>query len=59
MRRRKFINLTTEQDIETACKSMDRRERHWLQESTEYTDSDDDESALVFEVRSSRSQEGW
>ena len=59
MRRRTFITLTTEQDIETACKSMDQRERYWLHEATEYTDSDDDESALVFEVRSSRFQEGW
>jgi hypothetical protein len=59
MSRRKFITLTTDQDIETACKSMDRRERYWLQEAAEYTDSDDDESALVFEARSSRFEEGW
>ena len=59
MRRRKFINLTTEQDIETACKSMDRRERYWLHEATEYPDSDDDESALVLEAYSSRFEEGW
>jgi hypothetical protein len=32
MRRRKFIALTTEQDIETACQSLDRRERDALQE---------------------------
>jgi hypothetical protein len=59
MSRRKFITLTTDQDIETACKSMDRRERYWLQEATEYTDRDDDESALVLEARSSRFEEGW
>ena len=59
MRRRKFTTLTTEQDIETACKFMDRRERYWLQEATEYTDRDDDESALVLEARSSRFEEGW
>ena len=32
MRRRKFITLTTEQDIEDACEYMDRRERDALQE---------------------------
>jgi hypothetical protein len=59
MRRRTFITLAIEQDIEAACKSMDRRERYWLQEATECTDSDDDESALVLEARSSRFEEGW
>ena len=59
MSRRKFITLTTDQDIETACELMDRRERHWLQETTEYMDSDDDERALVLEARSSHFEEGW
>jgi hypothetical protein len=33
--------------------------RTLLGEATQYTDRDDDESALVLEVRSSRFEEGW
>jgi hypothetical protein len=59
MSRKKFITLTTDQDIETACKSMDRRERYWLEEATEHSDRDDDERAFVLEARSSHLDEGW
>jgi hypothetical protein len=60
MKRRKFITLTTEQDIETACKSMDRRERDALQElGDEIAESDNDERALVLQARAGLLDDGW
>ena len=60
MKRRKFITLTTEQDIETACKWMDRRERDALQElGHENAESDDDERALVLQARAGLFDGGW
>jgi hypothetical protein len=59
MRLRKFITLTTEQDIEAACESMDRRERDALEEVGEIAESDDDERALVLRARSDRFDDGW
>ena len=59
MRRRKFITLTTEQDIEDACEYMDRRERDALEELGEMAQCDDDERALVLQARSSRVDHGW
>jgi len=60
MKRRKFITLTTEQDIETACKSMDRRERDALQyPGDEIAESDDDERALMLQARAGLFDDGW
>ena len=60
MRRRKFITLTTEQDIEEACEYMDRRERDALQElRDESAESDDDERALVLQARAGLFDDGW
>ena len=60
MKRRKFITLTTEQDIEAACKWMDRRERDALQElGNEIAESDDDERVLVFQARAGLFDDGW
>jgi hypothetical protein len=60
MRRRKFITLTTEQDIEDACEYMDRRERDALQElRDESAESDDDERALVLQARAGLFDDGW
>jgi hypothetical protein len=60
MKRRKFITLTTEQDIETACKWMDLRERDALQEPLdEVPESDDDERALVLQARAGLFDDGW
>jgi hypothetical protein len=59
MRRRKFITLTTEQDIEDACEYMDRRERDALQELRDESDeSDDDERALVLQARAGLFDDG-
>jgi hypothetical protein len=41
MRRRKFITLTTEQDIEAACEYMDRRERDAFEDLGEIAECDD------------------
>jgi len=60
MKRGKLIILTTEQDIETACKWMDRRERDALQERLdEIAESDDDERALVLQARAGLFDDGW
>jgi hypothetical protein len=60
MKRRKFITLTTEQDIETASKWMDRRERDADQGlGDEIADSDDDERALVLQARAGLFDDGW
>ena len=60
MKRRKFITLTTEQDIETACKLMARRERDSHQElGDEIAESDDDERALVLQARAGFFDDGW
>jgi hypothetical protein len=59
MSRRKFITLTTEQDIEDACEYMDRRERDALEELGEIAECDDDARALALQARSSRVDDGW
>ena len=60
MKRKKFITLTTEQDIEMACRWMDRRERDALQEfGDESAESDDDERALVLQAREGLFDDGW
>jgi hypothetical protein len=59
MRRRNFITLTTEQDIEAACEDMDRRERDALEDLGEIAESDDDERALVLQARSGRFDDAW
>ena len=59
MRHRKFITLTTEQDIEAVCEYMDRRERDALEELGEIGECDDDERALVLQARSACSVDGW
>lgn len=59
MRRRTFITLTTEQDIEAACEYMDRRERDVLEEFGEIAECDDDERALVLQARSGLLDDGW
>ena len=60
MKRRKFITLTTEQDIETACKWMDRTERDAHQErGDEIAASDDDERTLVLQARAGLFDDGW
>ena len=60
MKRRKFITLTTEQDIETACKWMDGSERDALQElGDEIAESDHDERALVLQARAGLLDDGW
>jgi hypothetical protein len=59
MSHRKFITLTTEQDIEAACEDMDRRERDALEELGEIAECDDDERALVLQARSGRFDEAW
>jgi hypothetical protein len=60
MKRRKLITLTTEQDIETACKWMDWKERDALQElGDENAESDDDERALVLQARAGLFDDGW
>jgi len=60
MRRRKFITLTTEQDLETACKWMDRRERDAVQGlEEEIAESGDEERALVLRARADLFDDGW
>ena len=59
MSRRKFITLTTEQDIEAACEDMDRRERDAPEELGEIAECDDDERALVLQAHSGRFDDGW
>ena len=59
MKRGEFITLTTEQDIETACKWMDRRERDAHQDGDEIAESDDDERALVLQARAGLVDDGW
>ena len=59
MSRRKFITLTTEQDIEAACEYMDRRERDALEELGEIAECDDDERALVLQARSGHFDDAW
>ena len=59
MRRRQFITLTTEQDIEAACEYMDRRERDAFEDLGEIAESDDDELALVLQARSGRLDDAW
>ena len=60
MSRRKFITLTTEQDIEAACKFMDRRERDAFEAlGDEIAEGDDDERTLVLQARSGRFDDGW
>ncbi len=59
MRSRKFITLTTEQDIEDACEYMDQRERDAFEELGEFAECDDDERALVLQARSYRVDDGW
>jgi hypothetical protein len=59
MRHRKFITLTTEQDIEVACEEMDRRERDALEDLDEIAACDDDERALVLQARSGRFDDAW
>ena len=56
--RRKNITLTTEQDIETACKWMDRRERD-AELRDEIADCDDDERALLLQARSRQFDDVW
>ena len=58
MRRRKFITLTSEQDIEAAWR-LDRRERDALEEFGEIAECDDDEQALVLQARSGRFDDAW
>ena len=59
MRSRKFITLTTEQDIEAACEYMDQRERDAFEDLDEIAECDDDERALVLQARSGRFDDGW
>lgn len=59
MRRRKFITLTTEQDIEAACEYMDRRERDGLEDFGEIVECDDVERALVLQARPDRFDDAW
>jgi len=59
MRRRKFITLTTEQDIEDACEYMDRRERDAFEDLGEIAECDDAERALVLQASSGRFDDGW
>jgi hypothetical protein len=60
MRPRKFITLTTEQDIEAACEYMDRRERDAFEAlGDEIAEVDDDERALVLQARSGRFDDAW
>lgn len=60
MRRRKFITLMTEQDIEAACEYMDRRERDALEAlRNEIAECDDAERALVLQTRSGRFDDAW
>ena len=60
MKRREFITLTTERDIETACKWMDRRERDALPElGGESAEFDDDARALVLQARAGLVDDGW
>jgi hypothetical protein len=60
MKHRKFITLTTEEDIEEACKWMDRAERDAHQElRDEIAESDDDERALVLQARAGLFDDGW
>ena len=59
MGHRKFITLTTDQDIEAACEYMDRRERDALEELDEIEEYDDDQRALVYQARSGRFDDCW
>jgi hypothetical protein len=60
MKHRKFITLITEQDIETACKSMDRAERDAHQElGDEIAEPDDDQRTLVLQARAGLVDDGW
>ena len=60
MRHKKFITLTTEQDIETACQRMDRQERDVLLELGDgIPECDEDERAMVLQARSGRFEDGW
>lgn len=58
MRRKKLITMTTEQDIESACKWMDRRERD-AELGDEIADCDDDERALLLQACSRQFDDGW
>jgi len=59
MRHRRFISLTTEQDIEAACKYMDWKERDELPGvGNEITEYDDDECAIVAHARRGRFDDG-
>ena len=59
MRRRKFITLTTEQDIEAACEDMDRRERDAFEDLGEMAECDAAERELVLQARSGRFDDAW
>jgi hypothetical protein len=60
MKRTKSITLATEQDIEEACKWMDRRDRDALQElGDRIAECDDDERALVLQTRAGLFDDGW
>ena len=59
MRHRKFISLTTEQDIEAACEYMDRRERDALEELGEIAECDDAERELALQARLGRFDDAW
>jgi hypothetical protein len=60
MKHRKFITLTTEEDIETACKWMDRAERDAHHElGDEIAECDDDERTLVLQARAGLFDDGW
>ncbi len=60
MRRKRYITLSTEQDIELACVSMDRQARDTLQEfEHQIADRDDHERSLVLEARSGRLNDDW
>ena len=58
MSRKKFITLTTEQDIEAACEYMDRRARDALEDLGEIVECDDD-CGLVLQARSGRFDDAW
>ena len=60
MKRRKFITLTSEADIEAACRWMDRRELDWpLEVGDGVVECDADERAMVLEARSGQLDEDW
>ena len=60
MRQRRFISLATEQDIETACKYMDLKERDQLPVvGYEIGECDDDKRVLVLNARSGSFDGDW